>query len=439
MGLSKQTRIITLLVIDTAFFLLEIIAGYSVHSLALVADSFHMLNDVMSLVVALYALRLVNSRTSPKRLSYGYIRAEILGALINGVFLLALCFTILISAMERFFEPQEITNPDMVLIVGSAGLASNIIGLLLFHEHNHSHGHSHDHGPKKSTDTKPASPPIDIFVHPARSRQSIVEAARPDRRQSIIEGMADAAALVGSPDSSSSSSSAAENNDITELGAAENRNGKMHGHKSLNMQGVFLHVLGDFLGNIGVIATALFIKYTTYSWRFYMDPAIRQVERELFGYHNHYILFRIAIRSTCLILLQSVPNGLQIENVHDDIASMSEVISVHELHIWQLSEHKLVASLHVLLMPGADYMSIATRIRQTMHTYGIHSTTIQPEFVKVSPDGKSIFIKSLNTGNEQLVDNEVETHESACLLLCSEDETCASSLCCPPPDNPTNP
>ena len=57
MGFSKQTRIIILLVIDTAFFLLEIISGYSVHSLALVADSFHMLNDVMSLVVALYALR----------------------------------------------------------------------------------------------------------------------------------------------------------------------------------------------------------------------------------------------------------------------------------------------------------------------------------------------------------------------------------------------
>ena len=86
---------------------------------------------------------------------------------------------------------------------------------------------------------------------------------------------------------------------------------------------------------------------------------------------------------------------------------MSEVISVHELHIWQLSENKLVASLHVLLMPGADYMSIATKIRQTMHAYGVHSTTIQPEFVKVGPDGKGIFIKSLNSGTEQLVNNEM--------------------------------
>ena len=86
---------------------------------------------------------------------------------------------------------------------------------------------------------------------------------------------------------------------------------------------------------------------------------------------------------------------------------MGEVISVHELHIWQLSENKLVASLHVLLMPEADYMSIATKIRQTMHAYGIHSTTIQPEFVKTGPDGNGIFIKSLNSGTEQLVNNEM--------------------------------
>jgi zinc transporter 1 len=114
---------------------------------------------------------------------------------------------------------------------------------------------------------------------------------------------------------------------------------------------------------------------------------------------------------------------------------MKEVISVHELHIWQLSENKLIASLHVLLMPSADYMSIATKIRQTLHAYGIHSTTIQPEFVKTGPEGKGIFIKNLTSGDEQFVNNELEAHESACLLLCSEDETCARSLCCPPLDN----
>ena len=54
---GKEARITFLIVLDTFFFLLEAIVGYSVHSLALVADSFHMLNDIISLFIALWAVR----------------------------------------------------------------------------------------------------------------------------------------------------------------------------------------------------------------------------------------------------------------------------------------------------------------------------------------------------------------------------------------------
>jgi zinc transporter 1 len=77
--------------------------GYAVGSLALVADSFHMLNDVMSLIVALYAIKL-SGQQSDHRYTYGWHRAEILAALTNGVFLLALCFSIFLEAIGRFFS-----------------------------------------------------------------------------------------------------------------------------------------------------------------------------------------------------------------------------------------------------------------------------------------------------------------------------------------------
>jgi zinc transporter 1 len=123
--------------------------GYAVGSLALVADSFHMLNDVMSLIVALYAIKL-SGQQSDHRYTYGWHRAEILAALTNGVFLLALCFSIFLEAIGRFFSNPgtslvlsllcipphtfiEISNGKLVVIVGSLGLASNIVGLFLFH------------------------------------------------------------------------------------------------------------------------------------------------------------------------------------------------------------------------------------------------------------------------------------------------------------------
>ena len=61
----------------------------------------------MSLIVALYAIKLAARQTTSPKYSYGWQRAEILGALINGVFLLALCLSIFLEAVQRFFEPQS--------------------------------------------------------------------------------------------------------------------------------------------------------------------------------------------------------------------------------------------------------------------------------------------------------------------------------------------
>jgi len=71
MALSKSTRIIILLAIDSVFFFVELITGYAVHSLALVADSFHMLNDVLSLCVGLWAVKVANEKTNSKMYTYG--------------------------------------------------------------------------------------------------------------------------------------------------------------------------------------------------------------------------------------------------------------------------------------------------------------------------------------------------------------------------------
>lgn len=108
----------SLLVIDTTFFFIELISGYMVHSLALVADSFHMLNDIISLVIALWAVNVAKNKDPDAKYTYGWKRAEILGALVNAVFLIALCVSILIEAIQRFFEPQEINNPKLACLSG---------------------------------------------------------------------------------------------------------------------------------------------------------------------------------------------------------------------------------------------------------------------------------------------------------------------------------
>ena len=127
---------------------MEIIVGYVTNSMALVADSFHMLSDVASLLVGFLALRYSKIGRKSNRYTFGWARAEVLGALVNAVFLVALCFSILVEALKRMVVPESIENIKLVLFVGLAGLIVNIIGLGLFHQHGHghSHGHRHSHG-----------------------------------------------------------------------------------------------------------------------------------------------------------------------------------------------------------------------------------------------------------------------------------------------------
>ena len=75
---------------------------------------------------------------------------------------------------------------------------------------------------------------------------------------------------------------------------------------------------------------------------------------------------------------------------------MEGVLAVHELHIWQLSDTKHIASVHVLLKDQPSYMTVATHIRKLLHSYDVHSVTIQPEFTNLTTTNNSNTINHFN-------------------------------------------
>jgi len=156
---GKTGSVLSMLFMTSSFFLVEIVVGYATNSMALVADSFHMLSDIMSLVIGFFALRYSKRNQRTERNTFGWQRAEVLGALVNAVFLIALCFSILVESLKRIAETEVINNPILVLIVGVVGLLVNVIGLVLFHRHGHGHshggsGHGHSHGSSNGADLK---------------------------------------------------------------------------------------------------------------------------------------------------------------------------------------------------------------------------------------------------------------------------------------------
>jgi cobalt-zinc-cadmium efflux system protein len=112
------------LALVAAFLAVEIVAGVLADSLAILADAGHMLSDVGSLGLALFAAWIAQRPATPER-SFGYRRAEILAALANGVALVVVAIWVFVEAGLRIADPGEPLGGWMV-VVGVVGLAVNV-------------------------------------------------------------------------------------------------------------------------------------------------------------------------------------------------------------------------------------------------------------------------------------------------------------------------
>jgi cobalt-zinc-cadmium efflux system protein len=133
---SPEQRLLVALVLTVAFMFVEAVAGWLVHSLALLSDAGHMLADAGALGLALTAQRVAARPRSLSR-TYGYRRAETLAALANGVVLGVTAVWVIAEAIVRFKEPASIDAVPM-LIVAVIGLAFNLFaGFILSTGHVH--------------------------------------------------------------------------------------------------------------------------------------------------------------------------------------------------------------------------------------------------------------------------------------------------------------
>jgi len=109
--------------ITLSFFIIELVGGFLTNSLALLTDAWHMLNDVFALVFALVAAWFALRPVSVKR-TYGYYRAEILAAFLNGILLWVVVVFIFYQAIQRIQQPAQVDSLNM-LVIAVLGLVAN--------------------------------------------------------------------------------------------------------------------------------------------------------------------------------------------------------------------------------------------------------------------------------------------------------------------------
>ncbi len=109
--------------INAVFFVLEVVGGIVTHSLALLADAGHMLTDVAALLLAIFVATLAGRPPTPRR-TYGLLRAEVLGAFVNGAALVVIVGFIFLEAFRRIGHTPEINGP-LMLFIAVLGLGAN--------------------------------------------------------------------------------------------------------------------------------------------------------------------------------------------------------------------------------------------------------------------------------------------------------------------------
>jgi len=120
-------RLALVLALTVTVLVVEVVGAVVSGSLALFADAGHMLTDAAGLVLALVAAVLARRPATPER-TWGYRRAEVLGAAAQAAVLLAVGVAILVEGVRRLFEPPEVSSTPM-LVFGAVGLAANLLGL----------------------------------------------------------------------------------------------------------------------------------------------------------------------------------------------------------------------------------------------------------------------------------------------------------------------
>jgi cobalt-zinc-cadmium efflux system protein len=272
---DHRQQLLIVFIITFGYLVVEVIGGLLTHSLALLADAGHMLTDVGGLAITLFAMWFAE-RPPTLQKSYGYYRAEILGALVNAVMLIFVSLYILYEAYRRFIQPPEVLALPM-MGVAVVGLIVNLVGMRLLH--------------------------------------------------------------AGS-------------------------------QEDLNLKAAYLDALGDMLSSIGVILAAL-IMLTT-GW-YLADPLV-SVGIGLFILPRTWSLLKQAVD----ILMEAVPEHLNLEEVGRAMASVEGVEEVHDLHIWTITSGRHALSAHVTISKLDAWPAIQKSLEDLLaDRFQIDHTTLQ--------------------------------------------------------------
>ncbi len=258
----------------------QVIAGVVSGSVALLSDAAHNFNDANALLIA-YIARRVSRRKASRRYTFGFHRAEMIGALINLTLLGVIGLYLIYEGVKRLVQPEE--------IVGWVMAATAVVAI-------------------------------------------VVDVATAVLLWAMSKG-------------------------------------------SLNVRAAFVHNLVDAFGSIAVLIGAIAVIRLDWTW---VDPAITLM---IAG----YVLWQVfrMMPQVMRVLMEGVPEGLDVHQVARQIERIEGVLGVHHLHVWQLDERHRALEMHVVVadQDAQNLIKLKSDIKAALaEQFEIEHSTLEFEF-----------------------------------------------------------
>ncbi|XP_073707218.1 calcium/manganese antiporter SLC30A10 [Garra rufa] len=461
---------ICVLLLTLGFLVFEIVVGQICRSLLVAVDSFHTIYIFINLFLS--ALKhhpnspLISPDTStnagpslpnisalegpspPYAEDYRRMRLKPFGILISALLMASQCVSISLEILTHLVQPEPIQHPLLSIVVGGASLVVNVL-VLIWRRRSRRIDETADGTSKSMTQSDPHSTPKSkgsalqddalMFCNPEAS--SVLD---PDQDSqdcsSELPNPGITEPLQSSHSQKSNSSIGESSQEIIQpveqlpeepcdFTCTKPTVTKCvpEGSKFRRQQLGSISVIQDFLGPILILTNGLILLLSkAHCHRPHSDCHLLVYLDS--GFSTVFVLVLLStalpkLHRYGLLVLQATPLHLSVGQVRLCISEVPGVLSVHELHVWQLSDTLMVASLHVHCPNGLNavqYEDLMAKIKEVLATFGINHSTVQPEFIR----------------SDVAASGEPGPVRSACSLRCGQE--CAEKLCCSPQMDETN-
>lgn len=144
------------------------------------------------------------------------------------------------------------------------------------------------------------------------------------------------------------------------------------GEATLNVRGAIIHVMGDLMGSVAALISGAVIYFKGWTM---IDPILSIFICVLILFSSWQLL-----RESLLVLMEGVPSHISLNEVGAAMASIDQVKSIHDLHIWTLSSGVTVLSAHIQIDEFSQWLSVLKNLRSLLaEKFGIDHVTLQPE------------------------------------------------------------